>query len=121
MRGRRAIAAGLSALVVVTLLQIGLVAAPAHAYQIDGPVFTVMNTSETLPDGVYFRNSPHTADTNRVYGLGVFRNEQVQYRCYAFGDAVGAFNNRLWYFVKNVSRPINYDGEVNQGYLNAHY
>jgi hypothetical protein len=38
------------------------------------PIFTVMNTSETPPDGVWFRNSPHTADTDRVTGHGVSGN-----------------------------------------------
>ena len=79
-----------------------------------------MNTSETLPDGVWFRNSPHTADTNRVTGLGVYLNENVQLQCYAYGDAVGPYNDTLWYFVVNTSRPTN-DGVSNQGYLNAHY
>ena len=84
------------------------------------PVFTVMNTSETLPDGIWFRNSPHTSDTSRVTGLGVYQNERVQLRCYAYGDAVGPYNDTLWYSVTNVSRPTN-GGAPNQGFLNAHY
>ena len=84
------------------------------------PVFTVMNTSETLPDGVWFRNSPHTSDTDRVTGHGVYMNEQVQLQCYAWGDAVGPYDDTLWYFVLNVTRPIN-AGVTNSGYLNAHY
>jgi outer membrane protein assembly factor BamE (lipoprotein component of BamABCDE complex) len=84
------------------------------------PIFTVMNTSETLPDGVWFRSSPHTADTDRVTGHGVYKNERVQLECYAWGDAVGAYHNRLWYYVLNVTRPVN-KGKTNQGYLNAHY
>jgi hypothetical protein len=84
------------------------------------PVYTVMNTSETPPDGVWFRNSPHTADTDRVTGHGVYMNEQVRLECYAWGDAVGPYNNQLWYFVLNVTRPVN-AGVANQGYLNAHY
>lgn len=85
-----------------------------------GPIFTVMNTSEQLPDGVYFRNSPHTADTSRVTGLGVYRNEQVRLVCYTFGDAVGRFGDALWYYAQNITRPTN-NGAPNQGYLNAHY
>ena len=84
------------------------------------PIFTVMNTSETPPDGVWFRRSPHTADTDRVTGHGVYKNEQVQLECLAWGDAVGPYANRLWYFVLNVTRPTN-AGVANQGYLNAHY
>jgi len=85
-----------------------------------GPVFTVMNTSETLPDGVWFRNSPHVGDTSRITGLGVYMNERVELRCYAFGDAVGPYSDSLWYYTVDVSRPTN-NGQPNVGYLNAHY
>ncbi len=85
-----------------------------------GPIYSVMNTDETPPDGVWFRNSPHTADTSRITGLGVYMNEQVQLQCYAWGDAVGPYNDTLWYFVTNVSRPT-VDGMADQGYLNALY
>jgi hypothetical protein len=83
-------------------------------------VFTVMNTSEQPPDGVWFRNSPHTADTSRITGLGVYRNERVQLVCYAFGDSVGPYHDALWYYVKNVTRPT-VNGRPDVGYLNAHY
>lgn len=86
-----------------------------------GPIFTVMNTSETLPDGVYFRNSPYWDDTSRTSGLGVFMNEQVRLDCYAWGQAIGPYSNTLWYWTLNVTRPVNYDGQTNQGMLNAHY
>jgi hypothetical protein len=79
-----------------------------------------MNTSETPPDGVWFRNSPHTWDTQRITGLGVYANEQVRLRCYGFGDAVGRYNNSLWYDVDNTTRPT-VAGRANSGWLNAHY
>lgn len=91
---------------------------PVHA--LGGPVFTVMNTNETLPDGVWFRNSPHTADTSQITGVGVYMNEQVQLQCYTAGDAVGPYNNKIWYYVANITRPT-VDGQPNEGYLNAHY
>lgn len=97
-----------------------VVVAPSEASAGGGSVFTVMNTSEQPPDGIWFRNSPHTADTSRTTGLGVYMNEQVQLQCYAFGDVVGRYNDSLWYFVRNVTRPAN-NGAANQGYLNAHY
>ncbi|OJY41564.1 MAG: hypothetical protein BGP03_20385 [Pseudonocardia sp. 73-21] len=84
------------------------------------PTFTVMNTSEAPPDGVWFRRSPHTADTDRVTGHGVYRGERVQLTCYAWGDAVGAYGNRLWYAVTNVTRPT-VASAPNSGYLSAHY
>ena len=98
-------------------LLVGLPASPAVA---DAPVYPAMNTSETPPDGVWFRNSPHTADTDQVTGHGVYMGESVQLQCYAFGDAVGQYNDSLWYYVTNVSRPTN-NGVANVGYLNAHY
>ena len=98
----------------------GITTAATGASAASEPVFTVMNTSETLPDGVWFRRSPHTADTDRVTGHGVYKNERVQLKCYAWGDAVGPYSDRLWYFVLNVTRPTN-AGVTNQGYLNAHY
>lgn len=85
-------------------------------------VFPVMNTSETLPDGVWFRNSPHTADTDRVTGHGVYAGDSVRLSCYAFGDAVGPYNDKLWYYVSNLTRPsVPATGAPNVGYLNAHY
>jgi hypothetical protein len=101
------------------LIAAGLVGT-GSAFAYSGPIFTVMNTSETLPDGVWFRNSPHTSDTDRVTGHGVYMGERVQEVCYAWGDAVGPYNNGLWYFVLNVTRPVN-AGVENSGYLNAHY
>src|SRR2546423_13541070 len=53
------------------------------------PVFPVMNTSEQLPDGVWFRNSPTLSDTNEVTGDGVYAGDSVQLNCYAYGSPVG--------------------------------
>jgi hypothetical protein len=87
-----------------------------------GPIFPVMNTSETPPDGVWFRNSPSTGDTDRATGHGVYAGDRVQLQCYAWGEAVGAYANRLWYYVNNVTRPtVSSNGQPNVGYLNAHY
>lgn len=83
------------------------------------PVFTVMNTSESLPDGVWFRNSTVNSDTDKITGLGVYAGEQVRLRCYAMGDPVGP-SDHLWYLVDNLSR-TSVDGRANSGYLNAHY
>ncbi|MGY2873451.1 hypothetical protein ACVW00_000641 [Marmoricola sp. URHA0025 HA25] len=79
-----------------------------------------MNTSESLPDGVWFRNSPSQNDTNRETGFGVYMNEQVQAHCYAFGDAVGPYGNRVWYYATNLTRPT-VNGHANVGYINTHY
>jgi hypothetical protein len=93
---------------------------PTPAPSPSGPIFTVMNTSETPPDGVWFRWAPYIADTDRVTGHGVYMNERVQLMCYGWGEAVGPYANRAWYQVLNVSRPTN-AGVSNSGWLNAHY
>ena len=98
----------LAALAAVAMGALGIVSAGTSSAA-SGPIFPVMNTSETLPDGVWFRNSPHTADTDRVTGHGVYKNERVQLECYAKGDAVGPYSDRLWYYVLNVTRPTNGD------------
>jgi hypothetical protein len=86
------------------------------------PVFPVMNTSETPPDGVWFRSSPATGDTDHVTSHGVYLNDRVQVQCYALGEAVGSFGNRMWYRVLNTTRPVvPGSGAPNQGYLNTHY
>jgi hypothetical protein len=86
----------------------------------NGPVYPVQNTDETPPDGVYFRNSPHTADTSSIAGLGIYAGEQVHLICYGYGDAVGPYSDELWYEVNNVTRPT-VNGASNSGWLNAHY
>jgi hypothetical protein len=84
--------------------------------------FGVMNTSETPPDGVWFRNSPNSADTDRVTGHGVYAGDVIRVECYAFGEAVGQFANRLWYRAANLTRQIVVlNGSSNRGFLNAHY
>ncbi|WP_433232236.1 phospholipase A2 [Actinomadura formosensis] len=94
--------------------------APAPAPRSAQPVYAVVNTSETPPDGVWFRDSPHTADTPRITGLGVYMNERVRARCYAMGDAVGPHGNRVWYLADNISRPTA-AGRSDSGWLNTHY
>ena len=85
-------------------------------------VYTVMNTSETLPDGVWFRRSAHISDTDRVIGHGVYMGNAVHVLCYLFGDAVGPYSNRLWYYVSNITHPtLPDDTTPNVGFLNAHY
>jgi hypothetical protein len=100
------------------LALIGL--APSAATAASGPVFPVMNTSETAPDGVWFRNSPHTADTSRISGLGIYMNERVQAGCWQWGDSVGKYGNQIWYYAYNVTRP-SAAGRSNEGWVNTHY
>jgi hypothetical protein len=96
--------------------------APSHSVEASPkrPVFTVMNTSETLPDGIWFRTAPYMADTERITGLGPYMNEQVELLCYQFGEAVGPYSDRLWYQTNDITRPT-INGRPNTGYLNAHF
>lgn len=84
-----------------------------------GPVFAVMNTSETPPDGVWFRDNPNAAGP-RLNGYGVYAGDRVQLRCYGTGAPIGAYANRVWYYAGNLTRP-NAPGRANVGWLNAHY
>lgn len=113
--GRRLVTAVIVAIATITAMVTGSAAQAAT-----GLIFPVMNTSEQPPDGVWFRNSPHTADTDRITGLGVYMNEQVQASCYAWGDAVGRYGNQIWYKASNVTRPI-VAGRSNEGWINTHY
>ena len=87
-RGRRPRVVGLIA-VVALLLSLGIaVSLPSSASATFGP-FVVMNTSETPPDGVWFRNSPSQNDTNRETGFGVYAGESMSVDCFSWGDPVG--------------------------------
>jgi hypothetical protein len=87
-----------------------------------GLYYTVKNTSETLPDGVYFRHSlqadPSHPTPTPIYGFGVFKNDEIQVSCWARGDEVSG--DRLWYYVSNVTRPTVAE-RSNKGWISAHY
>lgn len=54
--------------------------------------------------GVYARYGPHTSDTNRVNGYGVYPNETVALLCGVIdGDPVGQYANTTWHFVTDLS------------------
>lgn len=84
-----------------------------------GPVYPVMNTSETPPDGVWFRDNPAVSGP-RLNGYGVYGGDRVELRCYGWGESLGRYQNRLWYYAGNVTRP-SAPGRANVGWLNAHY
>lgn len=83
------------------------------------PVFTVMNTSEQPPDGVWFRDNPNVSSP-RLNGYGVYRGDRVQLQCFTWGPVIGGYANRLWYRSANLTRP-SAPGRANVGWLNAHY
>lgn len=113
-RGGKGIAAALVTALIAALAMI--VTSPALA---GGPVFPVMNTSETPPDGVWFRDNPAVSGP-RATGYGVYAGDRVELRCYGWGESLGRYGNRLWYYSANLTRP-NAPGRNNIGWLNAHY
>lgn len=104
-------------LVVALALVLGL---PAFAA---GPVYSVMNTSEYPPDGVYFRTAPDWAKADRTAGFGVYAGDRVQLRCHASGTNVprrDGGTNTIWYQADNTSRTT-VAGRANAGWINAHF
>jgi hypothetical protein len=97
------------------LLQAGTTVARA-----DQPVFPVMNTSETPPDGVWFRYGPDPNQTTRTTGVGVYYGEHVRVKCYWHGTPLGPYNNDVWYYAYDVERPTA-AGQSNEGWINTHY
>ncbi len=103
----------------LTLAGVGLAAvAPTAGASV--ATFPVMNTSESMPDGVWFRNSPRQNDTNRETGFGVYAGESMAVDCFSWADPVGQYNNHIWYRGLDVSRPT-VNGHSNYGWMNTHY
>lgn len=78
-----------------------------------GLVYPIFNAE----GGIYYRNSPHWADTSATPGVGVYNGDQVELICGAFGDAVGPFNDTAWSYVNNLSRSVG-DGWVSEHFIN---
>ena len=82
-------------------------------YSVGGMVFPIFNAE----GGIYYRNSPHWADTPQIPGVGVYNGDQVQLICGAFGDPVGPFSDTAWSYVTNLSRSVG-NGWVNEHFIN---
>ncbi len=83
----------------------------------NGPQYTVAGTAA---GGVYSRLTPHTADTPRIPGVGVYPGDVVTLKCgVTDGDPVGPYNNQTWHYVHDNSRPNEPDFWVNDHYLNT--
>jgi hypothetical protein len=115
---RRPLKAWLAGAVVSAAMVTSVVAAtPASAAV---ATFPVMNTSESPPDGVWFRNSPQNSNTNRETGFGIYAGESLAVDCYSWGDPVGQYSNHIWYRGLDVQRPT-VNGHANYGWMNTHY
>lgn len=108
-------------IVIITLVAVVislLIPVSSFAKTLDEPTYSVVNA----PIGVYFRNSPQSADTNRVPGDGVYNGNIIQLQCFAFGDTMDDPNNSLWYYAVNLTHPsVPGTGASNEGFLNAYY
>jgi hypothetical protein len=98
----------------------GLASLVSAATALAQPTFPVMNTSETAPDGVYFRPGPDPTVGPTTVGIGVYANEHVRVKCFWNGAAVGSYNNPIWYYAYDVERPT-VGGRSNEGWINTHY
>ena len=79
------------------------------------PEYTVDAT--TAAGGVYARFGPHTDDTNRTAGYGVYPGDLVELFCGVIdGSPVGQYSNQTWHFIADLSRPS--EGTF---WLNDHY
>lgn len=92
--------------------------ATAKAAAADALEYTVDPTNAA--GGVYARYGPHTDDTNRVDGYGVYPNEVVELLCgVTDGDPVGQYNNTTWHFVTDLSNTGEGNFWVNDHYLDT--
>jgi hypothetical protein len=108
---------GIMAAVVAGLLLVVATTPPAFAQT--GLQYQVIDADGADDGGVYYRNSPRWDDTARITGVGGFYGETVELICYAWGESVGPFENRVWHFVTNVSRPSAGQGWLPDRYLNT--
>lgn len=94
---------GVASIMAATGLLLGSSISEVNASE-DPLMYSVVNA----PDGVYSRNSPHTEDTPRVDGQGIYNGDVVQLQCgVTNGDPVGPNDNTLWhkvvpYFERNI-------------------
>jgi hypothetical protein len=83
-----------------------------------GPAGTLVFPVFNADGGIYYRQSPRWGDTKQTPGDGVYNGDRVQLICGESGDPVGPYNNMLWSYVQNLTRPTIGDGWVNEHYIN---
>ena len=89
-----------------------------RVWNLQHPVYPVMNTSETAPDGVWWRNSSQQDATSGTNGYGVYAGDQVRLTCYAMGGPA-VNGNHVWYRATDLSRT--WQGGESAGWISAHY
>jgi hypothetical protein len=98
------------------------IAVPSHAnaYPAPGNVSSVAEAGVVgTGGGVYWRWGPQENAYQPIAGYGEYDGYTVALDCWAYGDPVGPYGNRLWYFAEQYSpQPTQGDG---QGWINDHY
>ena len=110
----------LAALVTVATVTAGASAVPASAYAPppNASAVAIHNVVGT-GGGVYWRWGPWSAAYQAISGYGEYDGYAVTLDCWAFGDPVGPYGNRLWYYAEQWSpQPAVGDG---RGWINDHY
>ena len=80
---------------------IGVLGAPAaNAYPPPGGATgeALVNASSAATGGVYWRWDQHNSDYQARPGYGFYAGDPLVLYCYRYGDPVGPYGNRLWYF-----------------------
>ena len=99
---------------ITTFTGIGIAVAAIQAHP-------AMNTSESPPDGVWFRTDTQN-NTRRVTDLGIYAGDYMAVECWSWGVPIGGYNNHIWYRGSNQTRPtVPRTGEPNRGWMNTHY
>lgn len=76
--------------------------------------------ANTAAGGVFARTDPHSNDTPRIAGYGVYPGDQVQLLCgVTDGDAIGTYNNTTWHFVENLNNTGEGDFWTSDHYLDT--
>ena len=83
------------------------------------PTFPVMNTSQQLPDGVFWRSAPDWNTPVRTPGVGFFTGTYVTVHCYQLGVAnVPYSTNHMWVQASWASGPGSGSGWMSEHFVN---
>ncbi len=94
---------GVLATATAALLAGGMAFNASPAAADSGQDYTI---TDAAAGGYFSRNSPHTNDTPRIAGKGVYPGDRVRLICgVTDGDPVGPYNNKTWHKILNLSRP----------------
>lgn len=110
-----------AALSVATAIGVASAATPATAYPPPANATAVATADVVGTDGgVYWRSGPWEAAYQAIPGYGEYDGYTVTLDCWAYGDPVGPYGNRLWYYAEQWSPQPAAVGD-GRGWINDHY